>query len=165
MAAANTAASAALVGRRILDFFITAFWLFLVVDAWVQGRELPLLLSELDLPELHAATLVGLALVVAAGAGLFTYRQRHRIMDDMPLVSRAVDRWFGEGAYRYFSRRLRPVWASIVSSLVLGSVGLYATSRAGESGWSYAVSIGFLGLAVALFVAWLFSRRYPPALR
>lgn len=152
-------------GKVILDLLIVAFWLFLLFDAWLQGRELPRLAAEHDLPDAPGALLIGIALAVAAGAGLLAYRERHRIMDEMPLVTRWVDRWFGEGAYRHFTRRLWPTWASIISSVVLGSVGLHATARSEGSIWSYAVCAGFLALAAALFVAWALSRRYPPALR
>jgi hypothetical protein len=134
-------------GKRILDLLILAFWLFLMIDAWAQGRELPSLAAELDLPDVPAMLLIGIALAVAAGAGLLAYRQRHRIMDEMPLVTGWVDRGFGDGAYHYFMRRLWPTWASIISSAVLGSVGLHATARSEGSIWSYAACVGFLALA------------------
>ncbi len=152
-------------GKRILDLFIVAFWLFLLFDAWVQGRELPELAAELDLPDVAGVFLIGIAVAIAAGAGLLAYRQRHRIMDEMPLVSDWMGRWFGDGAYSYFTRRLWPTWASIITSALLGTVGLHATAGSGGNVWSYAVCVGFLALAAALLVAWAISRRHPPTLR
>lgn len=88
-----------------------------------------------------------------------------RIVEDMPLVSSAVDRVFGTGAYKRFMYRLHPLWASILSSLLLAVVGLYATFQSNQSQLSYAVCIGFLSFSASMVVAYLFSKRYPPILR
>ena len=39
-------------GFRILDILVLLFWLFVLTDSYIQGRELPGLLAEAGLPEL-----------------------------------------------------------------------------------------------------------------
>lgn len=151
-------------GRRLVNVFILLFWAFMIYDAFMQGSEMPLLLAEVELPELPIALFVGVAVVGSLGASAFVFWQRKNIMDDMPVVSDRVDRLFGPGAYSHFTRQLRPTWASILSSLILGGVGLYATFESTHGIWSYAISGGTLLFAVFMFIAWLASRRYPPTL-
>ncbi len=86
-------------------------------------------------------------------------------MEDMPILSSTVDRVFGKGAYRHFTLRLRPVCASVISSLVLAVVGLYSTYETTQNGWSYAICFGFLALALSMFIAYQTSKQFPPALR
>jgi hypothetical protein len=150
---------------RLLDLLVAAFWVFLIVDAYAQGRELPVLVSELNLPEISVVLAVCLVLAVALAFGSLAFWQRKNIMDEMPGLSGTVDRVFGEGAYGHFTRRLRPVWASIVSSLVLGAVGLHANVEMTGNSWSYVVCVGFFAFALFMFGAFLVSRRYPPTLR
>ncbi len=86
-------------------------------------------------------------------------------MEDMPILSSTVDRVFGKGAYRHFTLRLRPVCASVISSLVLAVVGLYSTYETTQNAWSYAICFGFLALALSMFIAYQSSKQFPPALR
>lgn len=148
-------------GRRLVNVFILLFWAFMIYDAFMQGSEMPRLLAEVELPELPIALFVGVAVVGSLGASAFVFWQRKNIMDDLPVVS---DRLFGAGAYSHFTRQLRPTWASILSSLILGGVGLCATFESTHGIWSYAISGGTLLFAVFMFVASLFSLKFPPTL-
>lgn len=151
-------------GPGLVNLAIALFWIFLIVDSYLQARELPVLLGEVELPELplmfFAVAAISISLIVSA----VTFWQRENIMDEMPVVAERIDGWFGEGAYGRFTRQLRPVWASILSSTILGGVGLYATYEFNHHVWSYAISGGTLLFAVFMFIAWLVSRRYPPVL-
>ncbi|MBO6558799.1 MAG: hypothetical protein JJ934_19460 [Pseudomonadales bacterium] len=151
-------------GPILINLFIALFWLFLIYDAYLQGSEMPIVLSEVELPELPLVLFAAVAFVGSLGASAFTFWQRKNIMEDMPVIAERVDRYFGEGAYSRFTRQLRPVWASILSSTILGVVGLYATYQFNHHIWSYAICGGTLLFAVFMFIAWLVSRRYPPML-
>ncbi len=152
------------VGRILVNTSILLFWAFLIYDSFVQGSEMPLLLAEVELPELPIVLFVGVAVVGSLGASAFVFWQRKNIMDEMPVVSDRVDQFFGAGAYSHFTRQLRPTWASILSSLILGGVGLYATFESTHGVWSYAISGGTLLFAVFMFLAWLCSLKFPPTL-
>ena len=152
------------IGRLLVNVFILLFWTFLIYDSFVQGSEMPLLLAEVELPELPIVLFVGVAVLGSLGASALVFWQRKNIMDEMPVVSDRVDQFFGAGAYSHFTRQLRPTWASILSSLILGGVGLYATFESTHGIWSYAISGGTLLFAVFMFLAWLFSLKFPPTL-
>jgi drug/metabolite transporter (DMT)-like permease len=150
---------------KLLDLLIAIFWVYLLFDAYAQGRALPELIADLDLPNLPVVLAACAILVIAISCGTVTFWQRKNIMEDMPVLSSAVDRFFGDGAYKYFTLQLRLVSASVVSSLILAVAGLHATFRTTRDDWSYAACFGFLGFALCMFIAFLVSRRFPPALR
>jgi hypothetical protein len=150
---------------RLLDLLIAIFWLWLLHDAYVQGQGLPGLIAALDLPELPVVLAACAIPVFSVTCGIVTFWQRKNIMEDMPLLSSAIERLFGDGAYRHITLHLRPVTASVISSLVLALAGLHATSRTARDHWSYAVCFGFLAFSLCMSAALLVSRRYPPALR
>ena len=150
---------------RLLDLLIVMFWLYLLFDAYAQGRGLPELVAGLDLPRLPVVLAACAILVIAASCGIVTFWQRRNIMEDMPVLSSAVDRFFGDGAYRHFTLQLRPVSASVVSSLILAVAGIHATSQTTRDVWSYAICVGFLAFALCMLAAFLVSQRFPPALR
>ncbi len=153
------------IGLVFVDVLIVLFWLFLLSDAYFQGRELPYLLNEIDLPELPILLSGFAILAVASAAGIVTFLQRKNIMEKMPLLSTIVDRVLGIGAYSRITHRLRPVCASILSSLILGIVGLYSTYEGSQDRWSYAICIGSTVFATFMLIAYLASKRFPPALR
>ena len=150
--------------RVLVNLCIALFWIYLIVDSYIQGRGLPALLGEVELPDLPLALFVSAALAISIIASALTFWQRKNLMDEMPLVAGKVDRWFGVGSYSRFTHQLRPVWASILSSTVLGVVGVYTTYHLNQHAWSYAISGGTLVFALFMFAAWLLSRRYPPIL-
>lgn len=150
---------------RLLDLLIAAFWVYLLFDAYAQGRDLPELVADLDLPALPVVLAACAILVIAISCGVVTFWQRRNIMQDMPVLSSAFDRLFGDGAYRHFTAHLRPVSASVVSSLILALAGFHATFQTTRDAWSYAVCFGFLAFALCMFIAFLASKRFPPALR
>ena len=152
-------------GLLLVDALIVLFWLFLLSDAFLQGRELPYLLQEVDLPELPIFMSVVVILVLASFASGLTFWQRKNIMEEMPLVSTWIDRTFGAGAYYRIIHRSRPVCVSILSSLILAMVGLYTTYEGPQDKWSYAICIGFLVFAIFMLIALLASKRFPPALK
>lgn len=153
------------IGMKAVDILIVLFWLFLLWDAYSQGLELPGLMSEIDLPELPVIMSAFAILVIAGSASFVTFWQRKNIMEDMPFFSTLTDRALGSGAYRRFTHRLRPVCVSMLSSLVLATVGLYCTYEETQDRWSYAICFGFLAFAVCMFIAYLVSKRLPPVLR
>jgi len=152
------------VGRLLVNGFILLFWVFLLFDSFVQGRELPLLIAEVELPELPVFLFVGVAVLGSLTASAFVFWQRKNIMDEMPVVAERVDRFFGAGAYSHFTRQLRPTWASILTGLIMGGVGLHETLNSTQGTWSYAISGGTLLFALFMFLAWLFSLKFPPTL-
>lgn len=151
-------------GGILVNLCIALFWIYLLVDSYIQGRDLPALLGEVELPDLPIALFVSAAFAISIAASAVTFWQRKNLMDEMPFVAERVDRWFGSGSYSRFTHRLHPVWASILSSTVLGVVGVYTTYHLNQHIWSYAISGGTLVFALFMFVAWLLSRRYPPIL-
>ncbi len=150
---------------KLVNLLIAIFWLYLLFDAYIQGRELPNFILKQDFPELPVVLSTCFILVLATSCGLFAFWQRRNIMEDMPILSSTVDRVFGKGAYRHFTLRLRPVCASVISSLVLAVVGLYSTYETTQNAWSYAICFGFLALALSMFIAYQSSKQFPPALR
>lgn len=153
------------IGMMFVDVLIAIFWLFLLSDAFFQGRELPHLLNGIDLPELPIFVSIVTILLLASLTSILTFWQRKNIMEEMPLFSTMVDRIFGTGAYSRITHRLRPVCASILSSLILATVGLYTTYEGSQDRWSYAICLGFLVFAIFMLIAYLVSKRFPPALR
>ena len=150
---------------RLLDLLIAIFWIYLLFDAYAQGRDLPELIADLDLPALPVVLAAFAIVVIATLCGVVTFWQRRNIMQGMPVLSSAVDRIFGDAAYRHFTLHLRPVSASVVSSLILTLAGFHATFQTTRDAWSYAVCFGFLAFALCMFVAFLVSKRFPPKLR
>ena len=71
---------------------------------------------------------------------------------------------FGKNSYRNFCRRLRPIAASMTSSLILGVTGLYATHTGAGTQEAFLICYGFIAFGLALLGASLLSRRYPPQL-
>lgn len=153
------------IGMKLVDVLIVLFWLFLLWDAYSQGRELPGLISGVDLPELPVVMSIFAILALTISVSIVTFWQRKNIMEDMPFFSTLTDRIFGAGAYRRFTHRLRPVLASMLTSLILAAVGLYSTFEETQDRWSYAICLGFLAFAICMFVAYLASKQFPPALR
>lgn len=149
----------------VVDVLIVLFWLFLLTDSYFQGRELPGLMSKAELPELPIPLSIIAILVVSILASVMTFWQRKHIMEDLPLVSKWLDQMLGIGAYRRITHRLRPVSASILTSLMFAVVGIYTTYTETQDSWSYAICIGFLVFATFMFIAYLGSRRFPPVLR
>jgi len=152
------------ISRKIIDVLIALFWLFLISDAYFQGRELPHLLSKINLPEFPLILSFFAVLTLAASACILIFWQRKNLMDEMPVLSSRVDRFFGPGAYSRFTHRLRPVQASIFSSIVFAAVGLHATYQQTQDMWSYMICTGFLFFAICMFIAYLVSKRFPPVL-
>jgi len=147
------------------NIFIAAFWLFLIVDAYLQGLAVPHLFDGIVLPDFPQPLAVVFLLTVFAICFLVTFRQRRHLVEDMPLITAAMDRRFGEGTYRSFNKRLRPVGISMLSSFILAATALRATFDSTRNPEGYLVSFLFLSIALGLFSAWLLSRRHPPRLR
>lgn len=154
-------------GWKYSTAIIAVFWTYLIVDAYLQGLEVPELLEALPLrlPELPAIVWVALLTLIFSTCFFVTFWQRKHLMEDMPYITPAVDRRFGEGAYRNFSRRLRPVAISMVSSFLLALTGLRATFDSTKSTEGYLLSFVFLSIATGLLFALLLSKRFPPELR
>ena len=151
-------------GLRILDV-LGVFWLFVLTDAYIQGRELPALLAETDLPELpliSAALIIVIGSVITAG---LTFWQRQNIMQTMPVVHNALDHVFGEGAYHYLIHKLRPVLMSILSSLVLAAVGFYTNYQGADDDWSNAIFSGLVFFSMTMLSVLVISRSFPPILK
>ncbi|MFT7688067.1 MAG: hypothetical protein ACI9FB_003427 [Candidatus Azotimanducaceae bacterium] len=150
---------------KIADGLIILFWLFLLSDAYFQGRELPILVSGVDIPELPMYLPIFAMLVIALMSSFVTFWQRKNIMEGPSIILSITDRFLGVGAYSQFTHRLRPVSASIATSLILAVVGLYTTFKTTQDTWSYIICIGFFVFAICMFSAYLVSKRFPPLLR
>ena len=153
------------IGFKVLDVMIVLFWLFVLVDSYLQGREIPGLLSQAELPQLPVVLTAVAVLILCGIASGVTFWQRKNIMEEMPVLSTLTDRIFGEGAYHHLTHRLRPVMMSMLTSLVLGTVGFYTTMQESPNDWSYAVCIGSLLFSMTMLIAYYASRRYPPELK
>ncbi len=151
-------------GRALVNFLILVFWIFLIVDSFVQGLALPLYLGQVALPDLPVFLFVGVAVLGSLGGSSFVFWQRKNLMDEMPVVAERIDGFFGPKTYSHFTRQLRPTWASICSSSILGGAGLYTTLASTQGLWSLAISGGTLLFALFMFLAWLLSLRFPPTL-
>ena len=152
-------------GLRILDMLVLLFWLFVLTDSYIQGRELPGLLAETELPELPvvwAVIVIVTGSVVTAGV---TFWQRQNIMQTMPVVQTALDRTFGQGAYHHLTHQLRPVLMSVLTSIVLAAVGFYTNFKGTGEVWSYAIFSGFIFFGLMMLSILLLSRHFPPELK
>ena len=156
--------------RLIVNVLIGAVWLFLLVDAWLQGQEMPTLISEvieavsteLTLPS--PALMGAAALLVSLGTAALAFWQRHNIMEDMPLLASGCNRFLGTGSYRYITHRLHPLAASVLTSLLLAFATWLHVTPATQSAWTALVSWGFAAFAICMIGAHLLSRRFPPVL-
>lgn len=148
-----------------LNASIAMIWLFLLVDAYLQGLELPELVAQLPLPLLPVYLLVSGAVLVCLVISAVTFWQRKRLMEDFPFVSSLMSRWFFEGAYGYFMARFYPVHVSILSSFILGAVSYWVCLKTSAGLWSIAFSLGSMGFALSLFLTVCLSRKYPPVLK
>ena len=139
--------------------------MFVLTDSYIQGRELPGLLAETELPELPwgwAALVIVTGSVVAAG---LTFWQRRNIMQTMPVLQNALDRVFGQGSYLHLTYRMRPVLMSVLTSSVLAVVGLYTNFVGKGEVWSYAIFSGFFFFSLTMLSVLLISRYFPPELK
>lgn len=150
-----------------LDAAIFLVWLFILGDSLYQAIELPPSFVDISdkLPDLPLALMLAGALILPAIPCGFTFWQRQNLMEDMPLVSKKMDQWFFEGAYGYFMSRLYPIHASIITSLIIGSVGGWLTYKTSAGIWSAVVCLGSLLFSVYMLITVAFSRRYPPVLK
>lgn len=85
-------------GQILVNLLIALFWMFLILDAYIQGKDLPLLLSEVDLPELPLVVFIATAFLISLLVSFFTFWQRENLMEEMPIVAARVDSWLGAGA-------------------------------------------------------------------
>jgi hypothetical protein len=154
----------AAIGVKVVNALIVVFWLFLLTDSYNQGRDLPGLLADFELPTLPVFLSTCAILLFSIGCAAITYRQRVHIMEDMPLVTDSVDRCFGHGAYGRFTSKLRPVLASVICSFVLSAAGFYSTYETTRDVWSFMICFGFLSFAGCMLAAYVLSRKFPPAL-
>ena len=153
------------IGLRVLDLLVFLFWIFVLTDSYIQGRELPGLLAEFELPELPwgwAVLVIVTGSVVTAGV---TCWQRQNIMQTMPVLQNALDRIFGQGSYLHLTYRMRPVLMSILTSIVLAIVGLYTNFVGQGEVWSYAIFSGFVFFGLTMLSVLLISRYFPPELK
>jgi hypothetical protein len=150
---------------KISNIFIGALWIYLLIDAYSQGQQIPELVKPIPELDLSMLFVTGLLLILFAISCYFTFWQRHTLMEQLPLVTRLVDRRFGVGTYRNFCYRLRPIGISIASTLVLGLTGIRATHATTGSTVGYLICYIFLTFGAGLVAAYLLSLRYGPALR
>jgi hypothetical protein len=150
---------------KISSLLIGVFWTYLIVDAYRQGVAMPETAAVLTLPTIPAIvfyTCLGLSFAFALS---FTFSTRTRLVENLPLVTRFVDKKFGEGTYRDFNHRLRPIALSIISGSLLGGFGLHAVHTSTKSLLGYLLCGIFLAVTAGLLSAQLLSLRYPPTLR
>jgi len=150
---------------KISNLVIAAIWIYLLADSWLQGRELPELMNRVPLPEVSQLFISVFLAIVFLLSLWITFWQRHTLMEDLPLITRSVDRRFGAGTYRNFLHRFRPIGISILSGLILGTVGTWSTYASTRSQAAYLISWIFLAAALGLLLALVVSHRHPPALR
>lgn len=152
-----------------LNTLILFSWIFLLADSVYQGLEFPRQLAELQLPNFPLWLLALGALVIPFVVSALTFWRRENVMEEIPKVTGFLDRMIFTGAYQYFMNRMYPVHASMVSSALFGGVGAYVTYSEGANAawvhWSYIFSAGCFVFVIAMIVAVLFSRRYPPQLK
>ena len=150
---------------KISSLLIGVFWVYLLVDSYRQGVALPETVAILTLPTIPGAvfaTILGGSFVFAL---TLTFSTRIRLIEDLPLVTRLLDGRFGEGTYKDFNHRLRPIALSIICGLILGGFGLHAIHTSTMNPLGYLLSGIFLAFTAGLLIAQLLSFRYPPALR
>jgi hypothetical protein len=143
---------------------IVAFWLYLLIDSFVQGHELPQWVRIIDIPDLPTPVVAVLLILIFCASLGGAFWQRKNLMEEMPVISDFCDRRFGKDSYQNFCRRLRPISASMVSSLILGATGLYAAHTGDGTPAAFLLCYGFLAFGFALLGARLLSRCYPPRL-
>ena len=150
---------------RISSLVIGFIWTYLLVDAYFQGRELPSLLDSVALPAIPEQVMWVLLTAPFLVCFGFTFWQRKRLAEEMPLVTKWVDGRFGRGSFEDFNRRLKPVAVSAVSSFILAAAGLYETASTTRQLEGYLVSLVFFSIGSGLLSAYLLSRKYPPMLQ
>jgi hypothetical protein len=150
---------------RWIDVAIALSWAWLLVEAWFEGQEIPGLLAELPVfPALSWPIVVGL-IAVAPVAGGSAFLERKRLSDEVPVVTRLVDRWLGAGPYRALNDRMRPVLLSVLGTAVLAVSTAAATRAASGEPRGLLIAAGAAAAAIGLTTALLLSRRYPPTLK
>ena len=164
-----------------LGSIVTALiWSFLIADAFLEGLQTPLLISQIELPLLSTwpdwltniypvwlapVWIIPVSMLVCGGMSFWlAFSQRRRVMEDLPLVTNLIDRCFGQGTYQQMCRRLRPFLLSVLTSFVAASSCLYATYTTTRHLISYGIGGLLLATAVGIFSAYLLSRRHPPLL-
>lgn len=157
----NAPADESMIWRRVI---VIAIWCYLLLDAYHQGMALPGLITALSAPALPISLMVIIVAALFTAAAWMTFRQRHRLIENVPLITPFLDRRFGEGTYRDLNRSFKPVAISIAAGLVLSVSGLRATHASTGDASAYFLGAAFLAVALGLLVAYLLSRRYPPAL-
>jgi len=150
---------------KISSALIGIFWIYLLSDAFLQGLEMPAIMSMVRVPEVYLPWIAVSILALFAGCLVITFWQRRSLMEDLPLVTRFVDTRFGEGTYKEFSKRLRPVAIATLSTLVLAVSSLGATFSTTKNLEGYLAGFTFLAIALGLLAAYFLSRRYPPRLQ
>lgn len=153
------------VRSRFLDLLIVAFWLWLLMDAYDQGAEIPSLIEPLDLSALSFLWVWAVAVLFCLIAGAVTFWQRIRIMNELPLVTSFTDRLLGKGAYQKFTNRVRPIWTVIVTSLVLASSIYLKSGHDANRDWINLLCLAIVLYALSMLVALLFSIKFPPQLK
>ena len=148
----------------LLNLSLAIIWVVLLVDAWWEGMELPLLLSKYQLPVIPLPLLVAGMIAIPFGSAAMAFWQRRNLMETLPLVSALMDKWFFEGAYARLTQRVYPTYMAIATSAVFGVVGLWQCVQVGAEVATYAICFGAVIFALCLVVAVLVSRRYPPML-
>lgn len=150
---------------RWIDALIVVGWAWLLIEAWFEGQELPALLAQLPVfPTLSWPIAPGLV-AVAAVTALATFHERRRLSEEVPLVTKFVDRRFGEGTYHALNERMRPVLLSMLGTVVLAISCASATQATPGEPRGHLVTAGAVAAATGLCAALLLSRRYPPVLK
>lgn len=149
----------------MLGTLVAASWAVLLFDAYHQAEEIPLVLSKVSIPDIPLWCISSAVLIVPVGIATGTFWQRKRIMEELPVVSKLMDRWFFEEAYGFLMNRLHAVYASIASSLLFGAFGIHVTHATSQSLLCYGLFFGSVFFSICMLVAVALSRRYPPRLR
>ena len=149
----------------LLDFFILVSWAFLLFDAHQQANEIPAMLANFTLPQIPLWLIMGGGISIPIGIAVGTFWQRKRIMEELPLLTKLLDRWLFKDAYKFFMNRLHAVYASIASSCLFGILGIHITHTTTQSLLGYGLFFGSVMFSICMLFAVAASRRYPPILR
>jgi hypothetical protein len=140
---------------------IGAVWLLFLFYSFRQGWGLPAspLAQQLQFDGFGRLMLL-LPFVFFVLAAFF---QRHKQFT-WPVITRAVDARFGEGAFARFLIRLRPIALFALACFALGGTGLISTHLTTQATGAYVVSGFFLSGGLGLLTAYCLSVRFPPRL-
>lgn len=143
------------------DFLIAAIWLFFLSDAYFQGRDIP---TTTLLKNVPLETILIILIFPFLFFLLAAFFQRKSLLLKASWISKFIDKKYGNGTYKKFVHRLKPITLFTLGCLLLGVTGLVSTYLSTKNPSGYLMGGFFISGGLGLLVACLLSVKFPPRL-